>query len=574
LTIASLVVRLSANTAEFSRQMETVARRVERTGRMIARAGREISVAFSLPLLAAAFGAFHTLLADSARSFGPLFQAVDGLRSAVHGLFLGLGRELQPVFLQVIELLRSGIATLRGWIVAFHELPVGVRQAVIYTLAFLAALGPTVLVIGKVIAAVGGLMKILPLLASEASLTTIAILGLAGGGIYVATHWDKVKEILLEDLGAIVQGFFLAAKGTVIALDVMTLGITELTGVSDLLRGKLDALSDKTLGKIGGLIFDANEKLKKLTKGFGDLGGGSESVEKIMRTMNDALAVSAQRAQILGPRYNFLAAQAVAYGAAVDALTALHVPLNTVLNAQGMTLADLGEKYQFISERAAEYARVVATFGATSEQAAAALKRFQDAVAHGMDFEPATRQAEASGKMLIDVSNAIRDGVTNAFVGLGETLGRMFAGLSHGFRGFGRMVEGVLGATLKTIGEALIAFGVAGDAIKKFITNPFAAIAVGIALVALGTALSANAAGAATAGGAAIASGGGGGGGGAGVETGAPGGGGGESVLILELHGDAVISAIFADPRNQDALAGALEDLSGRKVRVEPRSVG
>ncbi len=570
MVIARLVVSLEARIAKFHADMEGVARRVERTGRMIARAGREISVAFSLPLLAAAFGAFHTLLADSARSFGPLFEAVDGLKAAVHGLFLALGHELQPVFLQVIDLLRSGIATLRGWIAAFHELPAGVRQAVIYTLAFLAALGPTVLVIGKVIAAVGGLMKILPLLVSEAGLATLAVAGLAGAGIYVATHWDQVKEILLEDLGAIVQGFFLAAKGTVIALDIMTLGITELTGVSDFLRGKLDALSDKTLGKIGGLIFEANEKLKRLTKGMGDLGTGSMTVEQIMKQLNDALAINKERMEILGPRYNFAAANAQALETAVNALTAAHVPLNTVLDRQGTTLADLAAQLLATKEAADQYARVVATFGATSEQAAAAFKHWQDLLEGGASFEGATRQMEAAAELAARITAALKDAAVNSLKSLGEAIGGILSGTAHGFAGLGKAIEGVLGTMLKTVGEALLAFGTAGIAILKFALNPYLALAVGTALIALGSALSA----AATAGVANAAAGGGGANvsASAGVDTGG-GGGGGESVLILELHGDAVISAIFADPRNQDALAGALEDLSGRKVRVEPRSV-
>src|SRR6266511_3940816 len=167
MTVASLYVRLSADVVQFHRNMEQAANITEKVGRRIARVGREISQAISLPILAAGFAAFHTLLAESARHFGPLFQAFDALKASVRALFLALGTELQPTFLQIIGLLQSGISTLRGWIDAFHQLPAGVRQTVIYTLAFLAALGPTVFAVGKVVTTIGGLIKILPLLASE-----------------------------------------------------------------------------------------------------------------------------------------------------------------------------------------------------------------------------------------------------------------------------------------------------------------------------------------------------------------------------------------------------------------------
>jgi hypothetical protein len=88
-----------------------------------------------------------------------------------------------------------------------------------------------------------------------------------------------------------------------------------------------------------------------------------------------------------------------------------------------------------------------------------------------------------------------------------------------------------------------------------------------VALVALGSALSATAQKSVN------ASVGAGGGGGASVSAEAGASSQGSGVLILELHGDAVIATLFQDPRNADALAEALSDLSGREVRIEPRSV-
>src|ERR1043165_1328830 len=100
MTIATISVQLTANAASFHAEMEKAASRIERTGRMITRIGREISTAISLPIIAAGFAAFHTMLAESARSFGPLTQAFEQLKGQVHALFLAAGRELQPVFLQ------------------------------------------------------------------------------------------------------------------------------------------------------------------------------------------------------------------------------------------------------------------------------------------------------------------------------------------------------------------------------------------------------------------------------------------------------------------------------------------
>ena len=567
MTIANLVVRLTANAADFHAEMEKAASRIERTGRMITRIGREISTAISLPIIAAGFAAFHTMLAESARSFGPLTQAFEQLKGQVHALFLAAGRELQPVFLQIIDLLHRGLSVVQGWIEQFHQLSPTMQKIIVYSLLFLAALGPTVFAVGKVISAVGALIKILPLLISETAIATGGILALAGAGVYAATHWDRTKELLLEDVGAIVQGFFLMARGAVLALDILSLGMLKLVGVSDMMRSKLDALEDRTLGRLGGLIFEANKKLERLTDTTKTYQGAVLSVEDIMKTMNDALAANESRTQILGPRYNFLAAQAAAYGQAIDQLTALHVPLNTVLNDNGMRLSDLGEKYQFIQERAAEYERVIQSFGPTSEQAAAALKAFQEAIGSGKGFKAAADQAANWADTIKSINQTLLDGARNGIAAIGSAIGGILSGINQGFRGLGGILRGIVGGMLVDIGKALIAFGIAGDAIKKFAQgNPAAAIAAGIALIALGSALQAQAA--------SIVSGGGGGGGSAAVstETGSsPDAGSG--TLILELRGDAVISRIFEDPRNQDAFAEMLSDLSGRQVRVEPRSV-
>ena len=126
--------------------------------------------------------------------------------------------------------------------------------------------------------------------------------------------------------------------------------------------------------------------------------------------------------------------------------------------------------------------------------------------------------------------------------------------------GFGAALLKVVGSTMMSLGAALVALGTAKLAAIHL--NPFAAIGVGVALIAFGKALS-NAAQAI----ANPASGGGGGGG-------APAAGGpaasslGGDTIVLQLQGDSVIRTIFEDHQNLDALADALRHLSGRQVRV------
>jgi hypothetical protein len=99
----------------------------------------------------------------------------------------------------------------------------------------------------------------------------------------------------------------------------------------------------------------------------------------------------------------------------------------------------------------------------------------------GLD-QKALRGAEAMKK----VNSIISDTATNAIVQFGENLGKALGGEKVDL--FGGFIE-LLSNGLQDIGKALIAYGAAMDAFKKAFSNPYAAIAAGVALVAIGVGL-------------------------------------------------------------------------------------
>jgi hypothetical protein len=84
------------------------------------------------------------------------------------------------------------------------------------------------------------------------------------------------------------------------------------------------------------------------------------------------------------------------------------------------------------------------------------------------------------------VNDIISDTATNAIVQFGENLGKALGGEKVDL--FGGFIE-LLSNGLQSIGKALIAYGAAMDAFKKAFSNPYAAIAAGVALVAIGVGL-------------------------------------------------------------------------------------
>jgi len=77
----------------------------------------------------------------------------------------------------------------------------------------------------------------------------------------------------------------------------------------------------------------------------------------------------------------------------------------------------------------------------------------------------------------------VEEGLANIFAGLGESL------VTKDFENFFASILRMFGSFMVKMGSMIIAYGIAMEAFKKAFTNPFAAIAAGVALAAIGGAI-------------------------------------------------------------------------------------
>jgi len=89
-----------------------------------------------------------------------------------------------------------------------------------------------------------------------------------------------------------------------------------------------------------------------------------------------------------------------------------------------------------------------------------------------------------------ELSNIITDGTVNALSGIGESIGAALASGGNVIDAVGKTILGSMGTMLKDLGKATIAYGVGLIAVKMAIKNPYLAVAAGVAMVALGSAMS------------------------------------------------------------------------------------
>ena len=102
-------------------------------------------------------------------------------------------------------------------------------------------------------------------------------------------------------------------------------------------------------------------------------------------------------------------------------------------------------------------------------------------------LEKQLESMKTQGEEAMELGQALQTALSNAFVALGETLSDIFTGDGGATTFFNKMLS-IIASFMSTFGKLLIAFGVA-KAQLSFSGNPFAAIAAGVALIAVAGAI-------------------------------------------------------------------------------------
>lgn len=166
-----------------------------------------------------AFRGFMSLLAQDAEAVDSVLQGVTdsvGANDKAFGIWstsnsarmARASNQMQSATQQIGEVLLPVIATamtmMGALFSAFSNLPEGMQTAIIGVLAFVAVLGPTMLIVGKLITGVGlaiqGIVKlaaVMKILGSSALLANpwvLAIVAALAGIALVVLHWETLQE--------------------------------------------------------------------------------------------------------------------------------------------------------------------------------------------------------------------------------------------------------------------------------------------------------------------------------------------------------------------------------------------
>lgn len=102
-----------------------------------------------------------------------------------------LGSSLLEILAPALEKVANGAARLAEW---WQTLSPETQDTIIKVGLLVAAIGPLIVVLGKIATGVGALINIIPLLTSPVGLAVAAFAGLVAAGVAIYKNWDTIKK--------------------------------------------------------------------------------------------------------------------------------------------------------------------------------------------------------------------------------------------------------------------------------------------------------------------------------------------------------------------------------------------
>lgn len=446
---------------------------------------------------------------------GGLANSFENFRDSAAQAFGELGREINKLFdLEgIINKVSTALASAVKWFIGLDD---NVKKNIIRFALFAAAIGPTLLIIGKLTSvfaiALTGIRNLaagvrllasgFALLFSPIGLVIAGIAALAAGVVYAYQKSETFRRVVNGVIDVIVELGKIAKE----AFSALIRGFSQLKEGD--FRGAAKSFSEAIVkGNPIGIALTQGERLgKAFSDGFADeasrIDEGINRIKKVFqstqKTIGQGLGFSGAAGSSFNSDFERLDAAASVNAQVVEpqnvpVLKSENLaPLKTISEAQ-LAIEELNnflaQQDSILESTRSKAASLGLTYEQLSSQVGLANTSIKDVVPGlGQVNTLLTRTQEAANNAKQafadfgnNISNAVNQGLADVAAGIGETLGNLASGTGN-LKGIGNVIANLM----EQIGKAAIALGIQLAAIRLSIKslNPVLAIVGGTLLIA------------------------------------------------------------------------------------------
>lgn len=430
--------------------------------------------AVTFPVLVKAFE-------DSTSQGGKFAGGMQQLSGTLGGVFSTLKDNVNIAFAEIgksivestdlVEVSKKLIARIQELTEKFKALSPETKKTLTIIAGIAAAIGPALILIGKLSTGFGAVAKVLPIVATGFKLLTTAMIAnpiiavaaaVAGLGIAISKYSKKQKEARREQM-----------------------------------------TSGKSIQELQQLIAAEEQKLEELSK--------SKSRRKAQegRVINKTIAIYKEQLDVLQQEKaatDEATASTDEYTKALENLgttaetttTSRRKQVTSLGGIKGGGLAEVTQTETVRDDALSDQMGVELTKDVVKKfdpvaQLTESVADSNKELAAKLDVTKQTLSAKATEMQVLSqqfsaaASEIVTGGMQEMASGIGEALGEAITSGGNLATALGSVVLGALGDIAIQLGKTAIGIGIAMESIKMSFSNPFTAIAAGIALVALGT---------------------------------------------------------------------------------------
>lgn len=406
---------------------------------------------------------------------GPLTQ----LKNSIGDLSEEFGSIIAEAIVPFVE-------TVKGLVAGFQNLTPETKKFIVVLGGIAAAIGPLLALAGTILPAITTGFNLLtgPIGLVVAGLTTI--------GVIVYKNWSPIKQVLVDIANYFIDlynesSLFRAGVESVVLVfrNMWSVAKFAFSSISTLVKGFVTSFVSrfKLIGRIFKAVFTGSFKeIPKIVSKYRDetkkgiTGIGESLKDDWSKLMNDVSTNTKKAFENVGKRSKIKLLKSNIDTTGVEEKIKEISPINIPVKLGGV--GSRKKANGLLDDKRNEEGNVV--------------QQPDLGVVDGIREQKEDLKTELNevNDVFIDFSNEVSDTITNASTSVLENFGVMIAGLFDGSVSLGD----VAGLLLKTVGDiaiqlgkAAIKIGVGMLAIKAAFSNPFTAIAAGVALVAIGT---------------------------------------------------------------------------------------